>query len=239
VTEPEPVLHIQQVERTYGAGELAIQVLHGISFELPPGQLTLLMGPSGSGKTTLLSIMAGLLRPTRGKVELCATPISELPDKEVTELRRKHVGFVFQHSNLFPGLSAFDNVCEALRVRGWPTREARERADRALRRVGLADRMRHRPSQLSGGQQQRVAVARALADEPPLILGDEVTASLDVASANLVLELLRAHVSPQTAVLLVTHDHRLERYADRVVAMDDGRITSDRLLRPVANEDVL
>ncbi|MGE5784806.1 MAG: ABC transporter ATP-binding protein [Myxococcales bacterium] len=224
---PDLILRTEEVYKNYGTGELVTQVLHGISFALAPGELTLLMGPSGSGKTTLLSLLAGLLRPTRGKVELCSIPISELPDSQVTEVRRKLVGFVFQHSNLFPGLTAFDNVFESLRVRGCPKREASERAEQALRRVGLADRMRHYPSQLSGGQQQRVAVARAIADAPLLILGDEVTAALDVTSATTVMELLRDHVSPTTAVLLVTHDHRLERYAHRMVEMDDGRIARD------------
>lgn len=224
----------ENVCKTYGTGELETNVLYGISFTLPPGQLTLLMGPSGSGKTTFLSILAGLLRPTQGRVQLCSAPISELPDTQVTEVRRRWVGFVFQHSNLFPGLTAFDNVYEALRVRGVPAREAKEKAAVALHKVGLAERVGHRPSQLSGGQQQRVAVARALADEPTLVLGDEVTAALDTASANTVMELLRAHVSPSASVLLVTHDHRLERFADRVVEMDDGRIVRDRRVERAA-----
>jgi putative ABC transport system ATP-binding protein len=228
MTGSDLLLRTENVHKTYGTGDLETRVLHGISFELAPGELTLLMGPSGSGKTTLLSILAGLLRPTGGKVELCSFPISELPDSDVTEVRRKRVGFVFQHSNLFPGLNAFDNVFESLRVRGCSTRDAKLRAERALRRVGLGERMHHYPSQLSGGQQQRVAVARAIADEPPLILGDEVTASLDGASATMVMELLRDHVSSDTAVLLVTHDHRLERYANRMVEMDDGWIKTDR-----------
>jgi ABC-type lipoprotein export system ATPase subunit len=236
VTDQDLLLCTEDVHKTYGTGELETPVLHGISFTLPPGELTLLMGPSGSGKTTLLSILAGMLRPSRGKVSLCSVPISELPDSDVTEVRRKRVGFVFQHSNLFPGLTAFDNVFESLRVRGCSAREARERADRALRIVGLGDRMRHRPAQLSCGQQQRVAVARAIADEPPLILGDEVTAALDVASATVVMRLLRAHVSQRTGVLLVTHDHRLERYADRMVEMDDGRVTCDRRILPTARQ---
>jgi ABC-type lipoprotein export system ATPase subunit len=173
MSEDKVLVRTDDVYKTYGTGELETSVLHGIAFALPVGQLTLLMGPSGSGKTTFLSILAGLLRPTRNRVELCSTPISELPDSKVTEVRRRWVGFVFQHSNLFPGLTAFDNVYEALRVRGVPAREARAKASLALQRVGLAERVRHRPSQLSGGQQQRVAVARALADEPTLILGDE------------------------------------------------------------------
>lgn len=214
--------------KAYADGGLTTSpVLSEISLDFPANQLTLLMGPSGSGKTTLLSIMAGLSRPSRGDVELCGFRISALPDADVTAVRRRHVGFVFQHSNLFPGLSAFDNVYEALRLKGVSSAPARQRARDALERVGLADRLRHRPAQLSGGQKQRVAVARAIAAEPRVLFGDEVTAALDTASALQVMDLLRAHVSSQAAVILVTHDRRLERYADRVIELSDGQITAD------------
>jgi putative ABC transport system ATP-binding protein len=216
------------VQKTYGAGALATRVLHGVSFELPPGELCLLMGPSGSGKTTLISILAGLLRPTRGAIELCGRPIAERPSSEVSQVRRHHLGFVFQTYNLFPALSALDNVAEVLRLKGVGRAAALVRARAALVRVGLADRMGHRPDELSGGQKQRVAIARAIAGEPDLVVGDEITSALDGATAVTIMELLRGWVGPRNAVLLVTHDHRMERFADRVVELEDGRVVRER-----------
>ncbi len=221
------LLRAIDVKKTYGSGELATHVLHGVTLELPPGQLVLLMGPSGSGKTTFLSILAGLLRPSSGQVELCGAPISELSEPAVAAVRRERLGFIFQTYNLFPALTALDNVAEVLAMKGVPIRKAREMAVDALERVGLGKRLHHLPSDLSGGQKQRVAIARALAGAPALILGDEVTAALDGTTANSVMEILRSQVTPQTGVLLVTHDHRLERYADRVVEMEDGLIVRD------------
>jgi putative ABC transport system ATP-binding protein len=216
------------VSKDYGTGALATPVLFDVSLDVRAGELTLLMGPSGSGKTTLLSILAGLLRPTRGQVELCGRPIAEAPAREVTRARRAHLGFVFQTYNLFPALTALDNVAEVLAMRGVPLGEARAAARQALARVGLGERLHHRPAQLSGGERQRVAIARAFAASPALILGDEPTAALDGASATVVMALLREHVGRGRGVLLVTHDRRLERFADRVVELADGRIRSDR-----------
>jgi putative ABC transport system ATP-binding protein len=216
------------VTKTYGEGALATPVLHGVSLEVRAGELTLLMGPSGSGKTTLISILAGLLRPTSGSVELCGQTISALPEAAVAKVRRASLGFVFQTYNLFPALTARDNVAEVLSMKGLPRREALRRAEAALDRVGLGARMDHRPAELSGGQKQRVAIARALAAEPTVIVGDEVTGALDGTTALSVMELLRGHVDERRAVLIVTHDHRLERFAERVIEMEDGKVVADR-----------
>lgn len=218
------LVRAEAVTKTYGSGELATPVLHSVSLALPAGELVLLMGPSGSGKTTLISVLAGLLRPTSGRVELCGEPISEQSQAAVTRVRRRNLGFVFQTYNLFPALSALDNVAEVLRLKGMPAKAARERASAALADVGLGDRLRYRPDQLSGGQKQRVAIARALAGDPALVFGDEITAALDTHTALQVLEILRAQVGPERGILLVTHDHRLEQFAHRVIALEDGRI---------------
>lgn len=219
------LVRAERLEKTFGEGELATPVLKGIAVEVLAGELVLLMGPSGSGKTTLISILAGLLRPTAGDVELCGAPISELPEAEVTRVRRRHLGFVFQSYNLFPALTALDNIAEVLKLKGLPAREARERATSALADVGLGERLHHRPGELSGGQKQRVAIARALAGGPSLVLGDEVTAALDTHTALHVLEILRRQVTAERGILLVTHDRRLEQFADRVIEIEDGRIS--------------
>jgi putative ABC transport system ATP-binding protein len=220
----------ESVSKSYGTGALTTHVLFDVSLTLPAGELTLLMGPSGSGKTTLLSILAGLLRPSSGRVELCGQPIASAPAEVVTRTRRTNLGFVFQTYNLFPALTASENVAEILMMKGVPRAPAHARAEAALTRVGLGERLHHLPAQLSGGEKQRVAVARACAAAPPLILGDEPTAALDGASATTVMELLRGHIAPDRSVLLVTHDHRLERFADRVIELSDGRIVRDRYL---------
>jgi putative ABC transport system ATP-binding protein len=231
-SNPYALLRAAAVTKTYGKGELATHVLHGVSLELPPGELVLLMGPSGSGKTTLLSILAGLLRPSSGEVELCGALISSMSEAAAAQVRREKLGFVFQTYNLFPALTALDNVAEVLAMKGMPFHEARDTARQALERVGLVKRLHHVPGDLSGGQKQRVAIARALAGNPALILGDEVTAALDGATATSVMEILREQVSPERSVLIVTHDHRLERFADRVIEMEDGVIVRDAPLTP-------
>ena len=215
------------VSKSYGEGALATPVLFDVSLVVPAGELILLMGPSGSGKTTLLSILAGLLRPQSGTVELCGELITDLPPERVTRARRANLGFVFQTYNLFPALTALDNVAEIVALKGVPIASARELARAALVRVGLGERLEHVPAKLSGGEKQRVAIARAFAMEPALIFGDEPTAALDGASAARVMDLLRGHVGPGRSVLLVTHDRRMERFADRVIELADGRVQSD------------
>lgn len=222
------LLAARGVRKTYGEGTLATTALREISVDVHAGELTLLMGPSGSGKTTLISILVGLLRASAGTVELCSMPITQMVEVDVAAVRRKFLGFVFQSYNLFPALTALDNVALVLRMKGLDAREAEEAARMTLARVGLGDRVRHRPAELSGGQKQRVAIARAIAGEPSLVVGDEITAALDGATGIAVMNLLRAHVRAHTGVLLVTHDHRLESFADRVIEMEDGRIVRDR-----------
>lgn len=221
------LVRLSGVHKQFGADEASTPVLRGVDLQIQPGELTLLMGPSGSGKTTLVSIMAGLLRPSSGRVELCGSPISELDEAATARVRRNAVGFIFQTYNLFPALSALDNVALGYRMRGQPPARARDQAGNALAELGLAARSAHLPAQLSSGQKQRVAIARALAGGPALVIGDEPTAALDGSNALSVMALLRERVSPQTGVLVVTHDHRLERFAHRIVHMEDGRITHE------------
>ncbi len=222
------------VTRVFGEGALATRVLHGVSVEVRAGEFVLLMGPSGSGKTTLISILAGLMRATEGRVELCGVDITRATEEAVTRVRRANLGFVFQAYNLFPALTALENVAEVLQLKGVARREAYARGRAALDSVGLGHRMTHKPGELSGGQKQRVAIARALAGEPALVIGDEITAALDSTSAMNVVELLRAQVTPSRSVLIVTHDHRLERYADRVIDMEDGHVV--REFRPALGD---
>jgi len=221
------LVRLSGVTKNFGEADAQTPVLLGIDLEIRAGELTLLMGPSGSGKTTLVSIIAGLLRPSDGRVELCGAPISELDEAGVSRVRRRHVGFIFQTYNLFPALTALDNVALGYRMRGQSLAEARDRAHAALVSVGLEARTGYLPAKLSSGQKQRVAIARALAGGPSIVIGDEPTAALDGPTAMSVMVLLRERVTPESAVLVVTHDHRLERYAHRTVYMEDGRIASE------------
>jgi putative ABC transport system ATP-binding protein len=220
----EPLIRARSVSKTFRAGANDTPVLFDVSLDLPPGELALLMGPSGSGKTTLLSILAGLLRPSAGSVELCGASITSLAEPAVAAVRRKNVGFVFQTYNLFPALSALDNVAEIVALKGTPIAEARAIAAETLGRVGLSGRLDHLPGEMSGGEKQRVGIARAIAGGPSLILGDEPTAALDGATAVSVIALLSSYVGPDSSVLLVTHDRRLERYANRIIEIEDGHM---------------
>ncbi len=231
-TAPAPILAAYDVRMVYGHGALATPVLHDVSLAITRGQLVLLTGPSGSGKTTLISILAGLIRPTAGVVDVCGHRITAFGEADNARVRREHVGFVFQADNLFPALTALANVSEVLHLRGLPRHVARPVARAALGRVGLADRLHHRPGELSGGQRQRVAVARALAGRPSLLIGDEITSALDGPTALGIMQLVRAYVTADTAAVSVTHDHRLERFADRIIRMEDGRIVTDITQEP-------
>lgn len=226
------VLQVRGVTKTYAQGEAAMKALDGVDLDVRRGELMLLMGPSGSGKTTLLSVMGCILRPSSGSVTVLGDDTTQLPEAALPTIRRDRIGFVFQGFNLFPTLTAQQNVALALDVKGRPPREARERAAQLLTQVGLEHKLTAYPSDLSGGQKQRVAIARALAGDPPIVLGDEPTAALDSDSGRRVMDLLRdlAH-DHHRAVVVVTHDGRMLHYADRIVAIEDGRIVSDREAR--------
>jgi putative ABC transport system ATP-binding protein len=220
-----PAIAARQVTKSYGDGETAVHALRGVDLDVHAGEVLLMMGPSGSGKTTLLSIMGGILRATSGSVRIAGTEIVGLPERDLPAVRLRHIGFVFQGFNLFPALSAVENVALALDLRGIKGKAALTRAHEALASVGMADRASHRPADLSGGQKQRVAIARALVGEPAILLADEPTAALDHTSGELVLDLLRTVATQRgRAVVLVTHDPRTLPYADRIVHIEDGRL---------------
>ena len=217
------------ITKSFPAGDGVVEVLHGIDFEVPAGELTMLVGPSGCGKTTLISIIAGILSPTRGTVETCGRPITTMPDAEKVAFRRKAIGFVFQQYNLLPALTAAENAAIPLVAAGMPMAAAARKASATLERIGMGEHLNKLPNQLSGGQQQRVAIARAFVHAPRLIVCDEPTAALDAETGQTVLEILKdAALAPGRAVIVVTHDTRIYRFADRIASMEDGRIRSVR-----------
>jgi putative ABC transport system ATP-binding protein len=224
------------VSRRYGKGESAVDALRGVSLEVPAGQFTAVMGPSGSGKSTLMHILAGLDRPTEGTVAIEDREITTMNDRELTLLRRRHVGFVFQFFNLLPVLSAEENILLPLSLAG--KKPDREWLETLLDKVGLEDRRRHRPAELSGGQQQRVAIGRALVTRPTVLFADEPTGNLDSHTGAEILDLLRESVDEygQTTVM-VTHDSRAATTADRVVFIADGEVVND--FEPLSEYEVL
>ncbi len=213
------------IVKVLGEAPNQVKVLKGVDLDLKAGELTLLMGPSGSGKTTLLSILGCILSPTDGDLSIAGHPTAGMSKEDLADLRRRHVGFVFQGYNLVPTLTAVENVMLALDLRDIRGPEAYDLAEEALHQVGLGHRIDAAPSKMSGGEKQRVAIARSLAGAPSVILADEPTAALDAQNGEAVMELL-AQVAQDTnrAVLAVTHDHRTLKYADRIVRIDDGRI---------------
>jgi putative ABC transport system ATP-binding protein len=221
----EPMLEAKGIVKYLGEGAARVQALKGVSLDLMPGELTLLMGPSGSGKTTLLSILGCILTPNSGSLRLARQEASGLSAEGLADLRRKHVGFVFQAYNLVPTLTATENVMLALDLRGIELSRTPALAAEALRQVGLSHRAHANPSKLSGGEKQRVAIARALAGSPSVILADEPTAALDSENGKGVMALLSQVAKDRSrAILVVTHDHRTLAYADRLVRIEDGRI---------------
>ena len=217
------VVRATDLTRRYGEGEAAVDALRGVSLEVQPGELVAVMGPSGSGKSTLMHLLAALDTPTSGEVAIAGQTVGSLSDKQVTLLRREHIGFVFQFFNLLPMLSAEENVKLPLSIAG--EKPDRDFFEDLLRRVGLTDRRTHRPAELSGGQQQRVAIARALVSRPSVVFADEPTGNLDSTTGHEILELLRSSTKDlgQTMVM-VTHDANAAEIADRVLFLADGLI---------------
>ncbi len=218
-------IEARDVTKTYGEGRLAVPVLHGVSLSVARGEVVALEGPSGSGKTTLLCILGCLLTPGGGRVVIDGREVDPRRPGSLWKVRRRSIGFVFQQFNLFPSLSAVENVQYTLNLRGWRGKKAVREAERVLGQVGLSHRMHFRPRDLSGGQKQRVAVARALAGSAPLILADEPTGNLDSEAGGQVLELFRSMAKDEDrGLLIVTHDPLVRTIADRVVAIRDGRL---------------
>lgn len=217
-----PLLHARRVEKHFQEGREVVTVLKGIDFSVERGEIVSLEGPSGSGKTTFLSILGCILTPSRGEVFIEGARVSE---KSLAAVRKRSLGFVFQQFNLFPSLTAIENVEYALNVKGFKGRDARAEAERVIEAVGLGDRQNFLPRELSGGQKQRVAIARALAGNAPILLADEPTANLDSTVGAQVLEMFRALAKQENrALVIVTHDPKVRTIADRVVKIQDGEL---------------
>src|SRR3954452_5845638 len=220
------VVVADSVSRRYGEGESAVDALRGVSLQVMSGELSAVMGQSGSGKSTLMHILAGLDRPTSGRVEISGEDITEMNDNELTLLRRKHIGFIFQFFNLLPMLTAEENILLPLSLAG--EKPDSEWVDQLIANVGLADRRGHRPSELSGGQQQRVAIARSLVTRPTVLFADEPTGNLDSTTSEEILTLLRGSVDDYgQTIVMVTHDPSAAAFADRTVFIADGRCRKD------------
>jgi putative ABC transport system ATP-binding protein len=219
----EIVVRARDLTRRYGEGETAVDALRGVSLDVPAGELTAVMGPSGSGKSTLMHILAGLDKPTSGSVSIANTELTTLSDSELTRLRRRHVGFIFQFFNLLPMLSAEENILLPLEVGN--RKVDKDWLDEIIGKVGLSKRRHHRPAELSGGEQQRVAIARALVLRPTVMFADEPTGNLDSRTSVEILHLLQEMVETygQTTVI-VTHDPRAASIADRILFLADGLI---------------
>ena len=223
VTTQSKAIVAKGVEMEFKSQKRCFQILKGIDLAIPKGNIQLLMGPSGSGKTTLLSILAGLMTPTRGKVSLLGEDITSMSRQKLTKFRQQNIGFIFQNFNLFPALTASENIEVALNIQGINRKNAKYQAQVLLEQVGLENQSEQKPSDLSGGQKQRVAIARALAGSPQLIMADEPTAALDSKSGHSVIQLLRSLAKEQgCTVLMVTHDPRIIDVADSVTYLEDG-----------------
>jgi putative ABC transport system ATP-binding protein len=224
-----PALTACGLTKRFRSGRNVVEVLRQVDFAAPHGQVTMVMGPSGSGKSTLIAALSGLLKPDEGQVSALGEDLWSRPSGRIDRFRLDHCGFIFQGFNLFPALSALQQVMIVLRHQGLSRAEARARSVAALEEVGLGPRMGQRPDALSGGEKQRIAIARAIAKRPSLLFADEPTSALDGENGQVVIRLLRrAATDHKAAVICVTHDPRLESFADRIVHLEDGRILADR-----------
>jgi putative ABC transport system ATP-binding protein len=234
----ESAVSVRDVRKTYHVGE-PIHALDGVSLELPRGSYTGVMGPSGSGKSTLMNLVGCLDTPTSGDIYVAGQSVTELSERARTRLRGREIGFVFQTFNLMPRLSARENVALPMVARGRPAAERTERAEELLERVGLGDRVEHRPNELSGGQRQRVAIARALVNDPVLVLADEPTGNIDTETGETIMQLFADIQAAGTTILMVTHERRIAEHADRIVHLLDGTVEREEVVesprRPAAS----
>jgi putative ABC transport system ATP-binding protein len=222
------MISMRSIRKVYSTGRVEVEALRGVDLEIDRNEYVAVVGPSGSGKSTLMNILGCLDTPTSGEYVLSGESVAGLDRNRLAEIRNRHIGFVFQNFNLLPYASALENVELPLLFAGVPTRERRERAEEMLRRVDLADRMDHKPTELSGGQMQRVAIARALVNRPAIILADEPTGNLDSASGQGIVGLFRElHQGGQT-IVMITHDQAVARLASRIVQIRDGQIVEDQ-----------
>jgi putative ABC transport system ATP-binding protein len=221
-----PIIELQSITKTYGVGDNSVHALRETSFEIHQGSFTAIMGTSGSGKSTLLNILGMLDRPSSGCYRLEDTDVASLSDNRQSEVRGKRIGIIFQSFNLFPNYNVLENVCIPMRYSGTPKSLMKPKAEELLCRVGLQDRMHHKPSQLSGGQCQRVAIARSLANTPALILADEPTGNLDEKTGNEVLDLFHGLVAEGRTIVMVTHNPAYGNVVERVIQLHDGKVVS-------------
>jgi putative ABC transport system ATP-binding protein len=225
------LIQTENLTKIYGSGETAVIALDHVGIQVKEGEFVAVMGPSGCGKSTLLHLLGGLDCSSEGKVVIDGTSLADMKDDDLTKLRRKRIGFVFQFYNLIPVLTAVENAALPITLDGVNPAEAKKRAAEWLTRFGLGDRLTNRPDQLSGGQQQRVAVARALLSEPALILADEPTGNLDTRSGDEIASLLRQVTKEyRRTVIMVTHDPRIAAYADRIIFLKDGKVVDETQL---------
>jgi len=223
------LVKVQQVSKQYPQDRLVVDALNGVDLNIERSEFMALVGPSGSGKTTLLNLIGGLDTPTHGKIWVGEQEISRLTKSQLSRLRLREIGFIFQEYNLIPVLSAIENVEYVMLLQGVPDKERRERAESVLGEVGLAQHLHRRPAQLSGGQQQRVAVARAIASKPAIVLADEPTANLDSRTGGALLDLMRdLNERHKTTFIFATHDPMVMERARRIVTLHDGKIVDDR-----------
>lgn len=221
----KPILKTENLVKKYRLGNQVIPVLNGISLDVLPGEILSILGTSGSGKTTFLNIAAGLERPTRGEIIIDGYRLNRISEKNMAAFRRRYIGFVFQLFNLIPSLTALENAVLPLVFEGLPAREREKKGRELLERLGLGDRLKHKPAELSGGQRQRVCIARAMINNPRIIFADEPTGNLDSKTTREILELLTSTVRENgQTLLIVTHDSEVAGFADRVVEMVDGKI---------------
>ncbi len=236
----QPVIKVEDLWKIYQLGEVQVEALRGVSFEIEEGEFVAVMGPSGSGKSTLLNILGCLDRPTRGRYFLDGQEVSQLNENQLAQVRNQKIGFIFQSFNLLPRLTALQNVELPLIYAGVPSQKRKEQAIKSLEAVGLGDRVHHYPNQLSGGQQQRVAIARALVNNPSIILADEPTGNLDTRSSEEIMYILQGLNREGKTIILVTHERDIASHTRRILHFRDGQLVDNEIVeQPLEAEEIL